>query len=124
MNKKLENELKEKLEVQQKEISEQLSRFAKKDDNLKNDWDTKYPKRGGGATGSSALEEAADDVEEYANMLPVEHSLELRLRDIKIALEKIKKGTYGKCENCDKKIDEERLKIYPEARFCVKCDKK
>ncbi len=124
MNKKLENELKEKLEIQQKEIGEQLLRFAKKDDNLKNDWDTKYPKRGGGATGSSALEEAADDVEEYANMLPVEHSLELRLRDIKIALEKIKKGTYGKCENCDKKIDEERLKVYPEARFCVRCDKK
>lgn len=124
MNKKLENELKEKLETQKKEIENQLLRFAKKDDNLKNDWDTKYPKRASGATGSSALEEAADDVEEYANMLPVEHSLELRIRDMKIALEKIKKENYGKCENCNKKIDEERLKIYPEARFCVKCDKK
>jgi DnaK suppressor protein len=124
MNKKLENELKEKLEKQKKEIEEQLSRFAKKDSNLKNDWDTKYPKRGGGATGSSALEEAADDVEEYANMLPVEHSLELRLRDINIALEKIKKGNYGICENCHKEINEKRLEVFPEARFCVKCDKK
>jgi len=39
-------------------------------------------------------------------------------------LEKIKKGKYGICEKCGKKIPEERLKAFPEARFCMKCEKK
>lgn len=124
MNKKLEKELKQKLEEQKKELENQLSKFAKKDENLEHDWDTEFPKMAREATGSNALEEAADEVEQYANTLPVEYSLEVRLKDVNLALEKIKKGTYGKCENCDKKIDEERLKIYPEARLCLDCEKK
>jgi len=124
MKKDLEKELKEKLENQKEELEKQLSKFARKDSNLEHDWDTKYPKMAQGSTGSNALEEAADEVEQYANTLPVEHSLELRLRDIKLALEKIKKGAYGNCENCGQKINEERLKVYPEARLCLNCEKK
>lgn len=124
MNKKLENDLKEKLKKQKEEIEKELSHFAKKDENLEHDWDTKYPKMAQGSTGSNALEEAADEVEQYANMLPIEHNLELRLKDIDFALEKIKKGNYGFCENCKKKTNEERLKVYPEARFCLDCEKK
>ena len=75
------------------------------------------------------MEQAADEVEEYDARLPVEFALELRLRDINLALEKIKKAakgrrSYGKCEKCGKKIKEKRLKIYPEARLCMKCQKK
>ncbi len=71
--------------------------------------------------GSSALEEASDEVEEYITRLPLEHSLELRLRDINEALEKIKKGKYGKCEQCGKNIPQERLRVSPEAKKCMKC---
>jgi len=124
MNKKLLKELEEKLKKQKKEIEEQLSKFAKKDADLEGDWDTKYPKMARGTAGSNALEEAADEVEEYSNMLPVEHSLELRLKDVDLALEKIKNGKYGFCENCKKKMDENRLKAYPEARLCLDCGKK
>ena len=69
------------------------------------------------------MEDAADQVEEYVTLLPIEHNMELRLQSINSALEKMKKGKYGKCEKCGKKIIEERLKIYPEARFCVKCER-
>ncbi len=122
MNKKLLTELKEKLEEQKASIEAELGKFAKKDENLKGDWDTKFPKANSGA-GGQILEDAADQVEEYVNLLPVEHNMELRLQNINLALEKIKKGKYGKCENCGKKIDEERLKVYPEARQCGKCEK-
>jgi len=122
MNKKLLAELKEKLEKQKTSIEGQLEKFAKKDEKLKGDWDTQYPKTNGGV-GSQALEDAADQVEEYVNLLPIEHSLELRLQNINSALDKIKKDRYGKCEKCGKKIPEERLKIYPEARMCTKCEK-
>lgn len=122
MKKETLKEIEEKLNKQKETLEQELSRFAKKDESLEGDWDTKYPKSDG-TTGSSALENAADQVEAYANLLPVEHSMELRLQDTKLALEKIKKNQYGKCEKCGKDIAEERLKVYPEARYCVKCDK-
>lgn len=123
MTKKLLAELKEKLKNQKASIEAELGKFAKKDEKLKGDWDTKFPEIDGGV-GSQALEDAADQVEEYVTLLPIEHNLELRLQNINLALEKIKKRKYGKCEKCKKKIAEERLKIYPEARVCGKCEAK
>jgi len=123
MNEKTLKEIREKLEKQKDLLEQELNKFAKKDKKLKGDWDTKYPKADG-ATGGSALEDAADQVEAYANLLPVEHNMELRLKDIGLALGKIKRNKYGKCEKCGKQIDEERLRIYPEARYCLNCDKK
>ena len=122
MDKKLLKEFKEKLEKQKEILERELSRFAKKDKKLEGDWDTIYPKADG-ATGSSALEDAADQVEAYANLLPVEHSMELRLQDVNLALKRIEKGEYGLCEKCKKSIDMKRLKVFPEARFCIKCEK-
>lgn len=56
--------------------------------------------------------------------LSLEYSFELKLKDINMALEKIEKGTYGICEKCGKKIDEERLVACPEAKTCLKCNSK
>lgn len=44
-----------------------------------------------------------------------------RLADIDEALEKIREGTYGKCENCGKDIEEKILTIDPESSLCEKC---
>jgi DnaK suppressor protein len=123
VNKKLLKELKEKLEKEKTNIEQQLKSFATKDKKLKGDWDTRFP-QWDGDSGSSALERAADQVEEYSNLLPLEYNLETRLRDINLALEKIKSRKYGKCEKCGKEIRIERLKVYPEARLCLKCEKK
>lgn len=122
MNKKLLEELKKKLEEKRIELRSELGKFAQEDKEVKGDWDTKYPKANGGS-GGQVLEDAADQVEEYVTLLPIEHNLEIRLQDIDSALEKIKKDKYGKCEDCNKNIPEERLKIYPEARLCNKCQK-
>lgn len=123
MEKKLLKELENKLKEQKASLESELARFARKDKNLKGDWDTRFPSNKDGSTGSQALEDAADQVEEYVNLLPIEHTLELRLQDINLALEKIKKGNYGKCEKCGKDIPEERLKIHLEARTCAVCEK-
>lgn len=121
MDKKLISELKEALEKERAVIERQLKKIAKKDEKLPGDWDTVFPKYDGGESGGAALEKAANEVEEYSTLLPIEHSLELRLKDVDSALEKIKKVGYGKCEKCQKEIEEERLKASPEARFCSKC---
>ena len=114
--------IKEKLENEKAAIEKELKKFAKEDEKLNGDWDTRYPHWDGEA-GSAGLEKAADEVEEYSTLLPIEYSLEIRLKNINLALEKIKEGKYGICENCGKKIDKKRLEVCPEARFCLKCQK-
>ncbi len=85
MDKNLIQELKEKLEKEKGILEKELNSFAKKDDKLKGDWDTRFPEFNGGP-----LEEAADEVVEYEARLPIEHTLELKLRDVNLALEKIR----------------------------------
>jgi len=121
MNKKTIKGLKEKLDQEKKSLEEELERFAQKDKKIKGDWDTRFPSFGKAAVGSQRMEDAADEVEEYANLLPVEYNLETRLKNVNSALEKIKRGTYGKCEKCGKEIGRGRLEIYPAARRCEKC---
>ena len=116
LNKKFIQEIKEKLEKEKASLEETFKSFARKDEKLSGDWDTRFPKFNGGN-----LEEAADEVEAYETLLPIEFNFEIRLRDIRMALEKIKKGKYGKCDECGKELSQERLEIYPEARFCLKC---
>ena len=118
MDKKLIAELKEKLELQKNSIQKELESFATEDPKLKHNWDTKYPNRE-----DSDKEEAADEVQEYDNKLSVEYSLELKLKDVNNALEKISAGTYGVCEGCGKEITEERLLACPEAKTCLNCHK-
>ena len=112
--------IKKELEAKKNLIEQELQRFAKKDEKLKGDWNTKFPKFNE-SSGGNTLEDAADEVEEYITKLPIEHSLETRLKDIDSALERIEKGKYGKCEKCGKAIPKERLEVYSEARFCLKC---
>ncbi|MBO3445340.1 TraR/DksA C4-type zinc finger protein [Clostridium sp. CCUG 7971] len=46
-----------------------------------------------------------------------------KLDNIENALYKIENGTYGVCEQCHKKIDEDRLDIVPETNLCAHCSK-
>lgn len=115
MDKKLTEELKGKLEKEKSRIEKELMGFATEDKNVKDNWDAKYPDNDRGNK-----EEEADDAGEYENLLSLEQSLELKLKDVNAALEKIQKGNYGICEKCSNKIEEERLKAYPEARLCIK----
>ncbi len=50
--------------------------------------------------------------------------LEKLLMETRLALSKIKIGKYGICENCAQPIDRPRLKVYPQARYCLDCEKK
>lgn len=116
MNKKLFEELKKTLEAQKASLEKELESFAKEDKSLTNNWDARYPNREGGN-----LEDEADEAQEYDNLLSLEHSLELKLQDVNLALEKIEKENYGICEKCGKKMDVKRLNACPEAKTCIKC---
>ena len=126
IEKALVEKIKERLEKERKNLEKELEGFAKKDKALKGDWDTFFPN-----FKVSNLEEEADEVEEYENLLPVERALEAKLSQINLALEKIRqaakgeprqgRGKYGICEKCGKEIGEERLKVIPETKICGQC---
>lgn len=46
------------------------------------------------------------------------------LAKIKKALMRLKTGNYGKCENCGKQIETDRLEAMPIATLCMACSKK
>ena len=43
------------------------------------------------------------------------------LKNIQVALEKIKDQTYGICEMCEEEIAVERLEVKPFAKYCMDC---
>lgn len=113
--------LKKDLQERKRGLELQLKSFAQKDARHKGDWDTKYPDFDGGSSGGQKMEEESDELEHYVNLLPVEHSLESQLRDIDQALTRMKKGDYGRCEQCGKEISLRRLQAFPAARTCGRC---
>jgi len=134
MDKKIIEELKKKLEINKNSLKKELESFATEDKNLKHNWDTRYPNRE-----DSDKDDEADEVQEYDNKLSLEYNLELKLKDVNMALEKINfeqglkidgeqrrtiETRYGVCEKCGKKIDEKRLLACPEAKTCLKCNEK
>ena len=44
-----------------------------------------------------------------------------QIRDIDIAMEKIKREEFGVCESCGEDIPEGRLKARPNAIYCIQC---
>jgi len=44
-----------------------------------------------------------------------------KLAEIDLALERIKEGTYGVCEECGEPVGEKRLEVLPFTRVCVDC---
>ncbi len=118
MNQKQIEELKKKLEENRDSLQEMLEHFAKKDDTPEGDWETDYPQFESNGTD---MEEEADEVEEYSSLLPVEHALETKLKNVNDALKRIEEGKYGNCEGCGEEISYEKLSISPETKHCQQC---
>lgn len=119
IDEKILEELKKALLEKREKINEQLSSFAKKTKNIKDDYETKFPHIG------DSEDENADEVSMYEDSLSVEHELEADLLSVNRALKKMEEGTYGICYNCGapKTIEIERLRAYPEAETCLDCDR-
>ena len=73
------------------------------------------------------IERASDTLDEIQNAalrdLAVRHlDLEAqRLRAIEKALQRIRDGVYGICEECEEEINPKRLHALPWAALCVRC---
>jgi len=120
IDKKTLDELKKSLLEKKQEIEKQLSSFAKKSAKIKDDYETDFPHIG------EEEDENADEVMMYEDNLGIEHKLEEDLLAVDEALKRMEDGSYGICYNCGepKTIEIDRLKAFPEAKTCLKCDGK
>ena len=97
----------------------QLKELGEQNPKVPGDWEA----TGGELETMSPLQdsnEAADKLEEYEERREEVDQLEIRLREINSALEKIEKGTYGICEAGGEPIEPERLEANPAAKTCTK----
>lgn len=100
--------LKEQLEKEAGELDVEVSRHSK------------APDFGDDVEGEDMAEEA-DEAEETGNDLGITTSLKSRIADIELALDKMNRNEYGKCENCGEEISLDLLKVNPESRLCKNC---
>ncbi len=118
MDQALLDESKKALKNEHNKLVAELKSFAKADPKMGGNWNAEYPKFEEAESGShAALEEEADEVEEYEERLEAEHSLESRLLEITKALERIERGDYGICMRCKKEVPPERLRANPAAEY-------
>lgn len=80
----------------------------------------------GGSTSAMPIHmaDAGTDAFEQENTLNLLANQEQVLEEIGAALDRIKEGTFGRCEECEKDIPPARLEVLPYARYCVPCAEK
>jgi len=100
------------LTVEHKRLSDELAQ-------LQTNKSTAEERREGSPFGKR--EEEATETLELEKRLALENRIRQEIASVEHALDKIKKGTYGLCDNCGKKIAPERLEALPQASLCLNC---
>lgn len=80
--------------------------------------------RGEDITPSQHPADVASDLFTRESLLTSERQLEERASAVQDALRRIRKGTYGICEDCGRPIARERLVVLPQAARCVDCQRR
>ncbi len=115
------NKFKGKLEEELKLVEKELNEVGRKNPSNPKDWE---PVETEIDSDHADVNDVADNMESFGDNTAILNKLEAQYDDIKLALEKIKSGTYGKCEVDGEDIPEKRLEANPAARTCIKHSKK
>jgi RNA polymerase-binding protein DksA len=73
-----------------------------------------------GAHSNHMAESGSDTYEEELRLERMESAGE-EIEEIDAALDRLREGAYGACEECGKAISLERLRAIPYARLCIPC---
>lgn len=108
-------ELREKLEEELATLEEDLAGHGRVRSDT-GDWE-------GSSNDADDIEadpiDAADQIEELSNNIPLVEELEEKHEDVEEALERMDHGIYGLCEAGGEPIPVERLLANPSARTCI-----
>jgi len=69
---------------------------------------------------ADSSEQAVDLADDEA-LAGIDDVIRQEIRQIRGALSRIEKGTYGTCLKCGGAVDTERLKVLPTALRCINC---
>ena len=108
---------KTKLEKEKKLIEDELDGLGRIDKDT-DEWEAVPEEQTAPEADENDLADRSEDFEERSSTMV---ALEARLEDINSALASIEDGTYGVCEVCGKKIEEDRLEVNPAAHTCKVC---
>ncbi len=108
---------KKKLETEKNLLGEELEKVGRRNPDNLSDWEATPTARD---TSQADENTVADSVEGYEENMAIVNTLETRYPDLRSALDKIKRNTYGLCETCGEEIDVKRLEANPSARECRK----
>ena len=89
------------LEKELQTLESELKSVGRKNPDNPKDWEAKQDEMD---TTRGDDNETADAIEDYEGNTAVLKELEIRFNEVKSALERIAKGTYGTCEVCKKPI--------------------
>jgi len=109
------NIYKTKLEAELKVLEEELAGLGMRNPENPRDWEAKQPEEN---ISPADENEVADTIDDFETNSAILNDLETKYNEVKLALEKIEKGTYGICETNNHPIDEDRLMANPSARTC------
>jgi DnaK suppressor protein len=118
MNKDDTQKLDDSLRKEQAEIEKELKNIATENPLVKGDFDVKVEDLG------PSQEDAAQEAGELDRNQAIVDELERKLKNIIATREKIKKGSYGRCEGCSVDIVKARLDAIPTASLCIACANK
>ncbi len=107
--------IKEKLKEEKAKLVEELRGLGKVIDKETGDWEAVAEN----TTPEADENDLADKFEEFQERSSTLETLELQLKDVNLALEKIEEGSYGICIICKNPIEENRLMANPSAHTCV-----
>ncbi|TAL48836.1 hypothetical protein EPN83_03540 [Patescibacteria group bacterium] len=110
-----ENDLKAKLETELALLERELKTVGRRNPANPEDWE---PTPAPLDTSAADESEVADTFEEFESNTAVLKQLEIRYNEVKRALDRLEKGTYGKCEVCGRAIEPDRLEANPAATTC------
>ncbi len=77
----------------------------------------------GGGSGDDSADTGGKVLEREQGLTLTQNSRTL-LDQTQRALERIQRGSYGRCESCDQPIGKLRLQAFPRATLCVSCKQK
>lgn len=106
-----------KLEEELGILTEELKSVGRVNPDNPDDWEATPPSM---STDEADLTERADRIEGYEENTGILKELEIRYNDVKDALVRIEKGTYGTCTVGGEPIPLARLEANPAAATCTK----
>lgn len=65
--------------------------------------------------------EQAVELENDETMVALSKELDLELKQVEYALQRLNDGTYDSCSDCGKAINPERLRALPSTTLCIRC---